>query len=358
MNKSIMTVALATASTLALAACSVPSGDSKGATGSVTNPPKSLVMTNTGGDWGLCQRKSFFTPFTAKTGIKVVDGQFQNDGQIIAMSKAKQYSIDVVYPSSNLAIGDAGKAALEPIDYSKIAKDQLAPGTFTDYAVSIDLYSWVLGYRIDKVGGQPPTSWADFYDLKKFPGKRALPGDIDAPAILFSALLADGVKPDALLPLDVPRALKKLSTIKNNIVWYSSGSQGQELLKSGEVSLGMEYANRVASLRDGGTPAAIVWNGQIVAGDLVGVAKGNPNASTAMDLIASITSKEVNGTFSYCAAGSPSNTQSKANPKIAADLATSHLDLPHVTENSPALATYLAKNRTDVMTAFNNWRAS
>lgn len=356
MNKSGISVASVAVAALALTACSVPSSTTNSSSGGAKT--SSLVITNTGGDWGNCQRKSFFVPFTTKTGIKVVDGQFQNDGQIMAMSKAKQYSIDVVYPSPSLAVGEAGKAALEPIDYSKVHKGELAPGTFTDYGVSIDVYSWVLGYRSDKVGAQTPHSWADFFDTTKFPGKRALPGDIDSSAILFAALLADGVQPDRLLPLDVPRALKKLNTIKKSIVWYSSGSQGQQLLKSGEVSLGMEYANRVVALKDAGTPVGIAWDGQIVAGDLVGVAKGNPNASAAMDLIAFITSKDINGTFSYCAAGSPSNTLSKPDPKIAANLPTTHLTETHVTETSPDIASYMAKNRDMITTAFNNWSAS
>src|SRR4030081_417582 len=231
----------------------------------------SLVGVNTGGDWGACQRKSFFDPFTAKTGIKIVDGPFLTDGQIKAMVQTKQYNVDVVYPSANLAIPSAGKNVLESIDYNIVNKSELASGTYTTYGTSIDIYSWALGYRTDKFGGQTPKPWADFFDIKKFPGKRALPGDNDVPAVLYGALLADGVSPDHLLPLDVNRALKKLSTIKSSIVWYATGSQGQDLLKSGEVTMGQEYANRVTSLRDSGSPVDISWDGQVVAGDLLGV---------------------------------------------------------------------------------------
>ena len=178
----------------------------------------SLVVVNTGGDWGNCQRQSFFDPFTKQTGIKIVDGPFLTDGQIKAMVQSHQYTEDVVYPSANLAIPSGGKAVLEPIDYSVVGKSDLAPGAYTTYGTSIDIYSWALGYRTDKLGGQTPQSWADFFDTKRFPGKRAMPGDNDVPAVLYAALLADGVKPDHLLPLDVNRALRKLSTIKSDML--------------------------------------------------------------------------------------------------------------------------------------------
>jgi putative spermidine/putrescine transport system substrate-binding protein len=318
---------------------------------------QSIVVVNTGGDWGACQRKSFFDPFTAKTGIKIIDGGFLTDGQIKAMVQSHQYTVDVVYPSANLAIPSAGKAVLEPIDYKVVNKSELADGTYTTYGTSIDIYSWALGYRTDKFGGQTPKTWADFFDTKRFPGKRAMPGDNDVPAVLYAALLADGVTPDKLLPLDVNRALKKLSTIKSNIVWYATGSQGQDLLKSGEVTMGQEYANRVTSLRDAGSPVDISWDGQIVAGDLVGVPKGDPNVKAAMQFIAFATSKDVNGTFSYCAAGAPSNVKSTPNPKIANDLPTTHLGQTHVVETSEALSEYVAGHLDAITTAFNNWRA-
>jgi putative spermidine/putrescine transport system substrate-binding protein len=329
--------------------------------GGSSGPPQgsgtqSLVVVNTGGDWGACQRKSFMDPFTAKTGIKVIDGAFLTDGQIKAMVLSKQYTEDVVYPSASLAIPSAGKSVLEPIDYGVVNKNDLAAGTYTTYGTSIDIYAWALGYRTDKFGGQKPQSWADFFDTQRFPGKRAMPGDNDVPAVLYAALLADGVTPDHILPLDVQRALNKLNTIKKNIVWYATGSQGQDLLNSGEVTMGEEYANRVTSLKDAGKPVDI--SGQIVAGDLLGVPKGDPNAKAAMQLIAFITSKDVNGTFSYCAAGAPSNVKSSPNPKIADELPTTHLDEPHVVETSEALSEYVASHLDSIQTAFNNWRAS
>ena len=60
-----------------------------------------------------------------------------------------------------------------------------------------------------------PLSWADFWNVKDFPGKRALPDY--ASYALPLALLADGVKPENLYPLDVDRAFASLQKIKGSI---------------------------------------------------------------------------------------------------------------------------------------------
>lgn len=328
------------------------SGCGAGAAPSAQASEDSLVVVNPGGDWGNCQREKFFDTYTADSGVEVIDSPNQTVGQIEASVQAGQYNADIVYPGTVLPFGADAAANLEPIDYSGIDKSQLVPGTFNDYAVSIDVFSYVIGYRTDQFGGQTPADWADFFDTTTFPGKRALPLDIDNFAVIYAALMADGVSPDNILPLDLDRAFAKLDTIKNDIVWYSSGSQGQELLASGEVSMGMEFANRVTGMEN----AAIQWNGQIVAGDFVGVPKGNPNAANAMALIKHILDPEVNGTFTECAAGAPANTASEVDPDVAEDLPTSHLDVTYLSENQPDLAAYAAENFDEITNRFSEWR--
>jgi putative spermidine/putrescine transport system substrate-binding protein len=76
------------------------------------------------------------------------------------------------------------------------------------------LYANVLAYNTERVEGTP-SSWADFFNTRKFPGRRGLhkvPSET-----LEVALLADGVLLGDLYPLDVNRALGKLDTIKDQI---------------------------------------------------------------------------------------------------------------------------------------------
>jgi len=314
-------------------------------------------MVNSGGEFGKCIADTLWSPFTKATGIEVKPSGLLNDGQIQASVKSKNYGADVVYPSPALAADKTGASYLEPIDFSKIDKSELVPGSFTKYAVSQDLYSWVLGYRTDKFDGKTPQSWADFFDTTMFPGKRALPGDVDPFAVVLGALMGDGVKPDDIVPIDVDRAIKRLDTIKPDIIWYQNGTQGQQLLESGEVTMGMEFNNRVDAIKAAGGPVETQWNQQLLVGDLIAVPKGNPNKAAAMDLIASITSAEVNSKQLKCAALAPSNTKASVDAKNAKLLPTSHLDGEYLVETSPEIQNYLTDHKDEITSAFNDWRS-
>lgn len=316
---------------------------------------KSIVYTNTGGDWGACGKTAFEDTFTAKFGVKIIEGPAVDDGQLRAAVETNIYNVDVVFPSVGFVLDDLGSKYLEPIDYTLVPQAELVPGTFTKYAVAQDLFSWAFGYRTDK--GPAPTKWADFFDTANFPGKRGLVS-WDYTTVIIGALLADGVAPDKILPLDYKRAFNKLDTIKKDIVWFDTGSAGQDLLVTGEVKFVQLYANRITSSRDKGAPVNILWDGQIIQADYIGVPKGDPNTATAMKFVAHIVSKDINGLFSMCETGAPSNTKSTINPAKAADFPTSHLDLLNVVSSNPEIAGFVAAHLDEISNAFNNWKAA
>jgi putative spermidine/putrescine transport system substrate-binding protein len=316
---------------------------------------ESIVFVNPGGDWGDCMRKSFSDTFTEKYGVKVIDAPFMDDGQIRAAVESGVYDADVVWPTPSFALDALGSQYLEPIDFSIVPKDELIEGTYTNYAVAVDLFAWAFGYRTDVTPA--PTKWSDFFDTTTFPGKRGLVS-WDYSTVLIGALLADGVAPDQLVPLDIERAFKKLDTIKEDIVWFDTGSAGQDLLVSGEVRFVQLYANRITTSRGNGDPVDIIWDGQIIQSDYVGIPKGSPNVATAMQYIAHMVSKEINGQFSFCQPAAPSNAQTTVNTEIAADLPTSHLDVLHVISSSPEIASYFEEHIDEITDAFNNWKGS
>ena len=316
---------------------------------------QSIVFTNTGGDWGTCQATAFEDTFTKKYGVKVIEGPSVDDGMLRAMVDTGTYTQDVVFPSVGFVVDPLGAKYLEPIDYSQIPQSELLPGTYTKYAVALDLFSYAFGYRTDK--SPAPTKWEDFFDTTNFPGKRGL-SSWDYTTVIIGALLADGVAPDKLLPLDLNRAFKKLDTIKKDIVWYDTGSAGQDLLATGEVRFIQLYANRITASRDSGAPVNILWDGQIIQADYIGIPKGDPNAATAMKFIANATSKDVNGLFTLCETGAPSNTKSTVNPAKINDFPTSHLDLRYVVSSSPEITSYVAQNVNEISDAFNTWKGN
>ncbi|MFX5756156.1 extracellular solute-binding protein, partial [Acinetobacter baumannii] len=111
-----------------------------------------------------------------------------------------------------------------------------------------------------------PKGWADFFDTKKIPGKRALRQG--PKTTLEIALMADGVAPKdvyKVLATDegVDRAFKKLDTIKGDLVWWKAGAQPPQWLAAGDVVMSAAYNGRIAAAQTEGVKLAIVWPGSL-----------------------------------------------------------------------------------------------
>ena len=161
-------------------------------------------------------------------------------------------------------------------------------------------WSYVPFYDEGKVpaswGSNRPQTIADFFDLKKFPGKRGI--HTWANALIEMALVADGVAvKDVYKVMDtkegIDRAFKKLDTIKNDVVFWSSGAKPLELVKSGEVALSIAYNGRIgAAVLSEGEKFVTVWDGQVLEEEWIAIVKGAPNKEAALDFIAHATAPE------------------------------------------------------------------
>ena len=163
--------------------------------------PASIVVNAAGGAVNKGLREAFFNEFEKRYGIKVVDTSPTDFGKLRAMVQ----SGNVEWSVMEINEADAERAVklnlLEPLDMSVI---NMAghPKELQDnkWVVTRGIYSTVLGYRTDVFASRPrPTTWAEFWDVKKFPGPRALRNSpVDN---LEFALMADGVKPNELYPI-------------------------------------------------------------------------------------------------------------------------------------------------------------
>src|SRR5207247_3418783 len=123
---------------------------------------------------------------------------------------------------------------VEPIDWSVVKKDKLFPNAVYANGLAYCALGTNLAYRKDKFPQGGPKTWADFWDVKKFPGNRSMLNNAIR-AVQF-ALVADGVPPDKVFPLDVDRAFKKRVQIKPHInVWWTQGNHVQQMLLVDEV---------------------------------------------------------------------------------------------------------------------------
>ncbi len=266
---------------------------------------QSITVTSYGGAYGKSQIEVAHKPFTAATGVKVLSEDYNGGlAEIRAQVATGNVKWDVVDVELAEALRGCDEGLFEKIDASKLPKgsngasaaDDFTPGAVSACAVASISYANVFAYDKTKLGANAPTRLEDFFDLKKFPGKRGMKKE---PGVnLEWALMADGVAPDKVYdvlgtPAGVERAFRKLDSIKSQIVWWSAGAQPPQLLASGEVSMSSVYHGRIydANVKDGKN-FAIVWDGQIIVPDLWVVVKGTKNLNTAMDFVRFATSSK------------------------------------------------------------------
>ena len=319
------------------------------------NPPKqdgvTLTYVSFGGAYQEAQRKAWLTPYTELTGVQFNEDENSSNATIKAQVESGQVTWDVVDVGNDFGL-DAHKDLLEPLDYTLIPRDEVLEGFAGDYRVADMTYGVALAYNTEKTAGAIPAGWADFWDTKKFPGKRGLRKG--ARYNLEFALMADGVKPADLYPLDLERATKKLDTIKSDLVFWASGAESQELIGSGEVAMTLIWNGRGWSAKHtDNKPVEIQWNQQIVTADYLVVPKGTPNKDAAMKFIAYAICAENNAKPSEFIPYGPINKNSKAAPANEPDLAVSNAD-----ENSAYFDDeYLIENYDTIDAAYQAWKA-
>ena len=269
-----------------------------------------MVFTSWGGTTQDAQTAAWAKPFAAETGTNVLQDGPTDYGKIKAMVESGNVSWDVVDVEGDYA-AQAGKAGLlEPLDFSVIDKSKLDPRFVTDHSVGSFYYSFVIGCNASAVS-ECPKSCADLFDTNKFPGKRTF-YKWSAPGVIEAALLADGVPPANLYPLDLDRAFKKLDTIKSDIIWWSSGAQSQQLLASAEAPFGSFWNGRLTALAADGMPVETSWEQNITAADSLVVPKGAPNKAEAMQFIALATSPKAQAEMAAATGYAPINLDAPA----------------------------------------------
>jgi len=257
-----------------------------------------ITIMATGGAWQAALRKAWFEPFTKETGIRIVEQEHLGDlGKIKAMVDTGHVPIDLVNVETATVLQGCDEGILERVDYSRIAdREKFFEGSALDCGVGLDAYGDILAYDTTALP-DGPTSVADLFDTKKFPGKR---GMRKFPAQnLEWALMADGV-PIAdvynvlATPAGVDRAFKKLDTIKKDIVWWDAGAQPPQLLASREVVMTTAWNGRIQNAIDQDKrPFAIVWDNQIVEYDMIAIPKGAKNLDLAYKYLAYAAEPEV-----------------------------------------------------------------
>lgn len=252
---------------------------------------KRLVVRDSGGVYTDIYTRTLYKPFQQATGIEVVGvaSGAEPTAQIksIVETGAKTWDMaELSFPAVYL-LSRKDKVYLEPVNLDGNAAVAKIPAQFRDqYAIGHNVYTTVMTYRSDAFkGGKMPASWADLWDAKAFPGRRALrkfPFDT-----IEEALMAAGTPPSSVYPCDLDKAFKSLDRVKPNIdIWWTTGAQCEQLLKSGEVAMASSWLARVLPAIDAGAPLAIAWDGHIYGPQGFGIMKGGDNVDACRQFVA------------------------------------------------------------------------
>jgi putative spermidine/putrescine transport system substrate-binding protein len=246
---------------------------------------KTVVFAGWGGNIERAQREIYFNSFEKETGIKVVDVPDLNFAKLKAMVDAGDAQWDVVQALGAWVPQGTQANLWEPLDFKVVQRDGVPAALVDKFALGNSTYGIILAYNTKSVAGKPPVSWASFWDVAGNPGRRGL---FDGPRYtLEAALLADGVQPSKLYPLDVERAFKSLDKIKDNIhVWWKQWPQVPVLLSSQELAMSLTSNTRIVSVRkEEKAPLDIVWKDGLMTVDYLAVPRGAKNRANAMKLI-------------------------------------------------------------------------
>ncbi len=110
------------------------------------------------------------------------------------------------------------------------------------------------------------------------------------------------------------RAFKKLDTIKDSLVYWTTGAQAQQMLESGEVDMSVMWSGRAFGAVENGAPYAPAWDASVVVMDTLTVPKGAKNPDASMALINYYLGAEQQAKMTEETSYSPINNEAK--PKL------------------------------------------
>lgn len=249
------------------------------------DPNVTLTIMNAGGVESEAITKGYIKPFTERTGIKVELDPPNKLGRIQAEVESGDVMHDIFTTESTTLKQGIAQDLFEKIHYNDVNMSPSTPESLGEYGFGWQYYSTIMAWRKDAIphGQEPPSTWADFFNTDKYPGRRAMP---NYPAFAVPiALLADGVPPNQLYPLDVDRALDFLEAHKDDIdVWWDAGAQPPQLLSSGELDYSVAWSGRVVALSDE-LGVEYTYDDGLLDLAYAGIVKGTPNYCEALAFI-------------------------------------------------------------------------
>ena len=268
-------------------------------------PKNEITFTSWTGPYMRSQMLGFVRPYEDENDVRVHVEHY--DGGISEIRDQVE-SANVIWDVVDLTQADSLRACNEglledigDIDLPAGAdgtpfEEDFVEGALNECGVGVIVWATAFAYRNDAFEGETPTSIADFFDLDRFPGTRAIRDD---PTVIMEwALMADGVPRDEVYgiletPEGIERALAMMDAIKPGLQIWKTGREPVRLLNAGEAAMSSIWATTGAEAsREEGANFSIVWDGRVVELDLFGIPKGSRYKEEALDFIRFASSTE------------------------------------------------------------------
>ncbi|WEK30635.1 MAG: ABC transporter substrate-binding protein [Candidatus Pseudomonas phytovorans] len=318
-----------------------------------------LTVISFGGANKAAQVKAFYEPWEKAGNGKIVAGEYNGEmAKVKAMVDTKSVSWNLVEVESPELARGCDEGMFEQLDPALFGNEaDYVPGAIQPCGVGFFVWSTVMAYNADKLK-TAPTSWADFWDTKQFPGKRGLRKG--AKYTLEFALMADGVAPKEVYKVlatkeGQDRAFKKLDELKPSIQWWEAGAQPPQFLASGDVVMSSAYNGRIAAVQKESN-LKVVWNGGIYDFDAWAIPKGAKNVEEAKKFIAYSVQPEQQKTYSENIAYGPANSKavSLLSDEVKKDMPTTPENIANQVQIDVA---FWADNSEQLEQRFNAWAA-
>lgn len=247
-----------------------------------------FTFTSWGGALSDAEKAAFTDPFAASKGIEIVNASPTETAKIKAMVQAGAVEWDLVDVGGRTVWQGGKEGFLEELDLAKIPNaTNLEKGWVSPYGIATSTGASIIAWSTNAFPDGGPQSWADFWDVKRFPGARGLYKyfyyNYEA------ALLAAGVKREEVFPVTKEKAemaLAKIAELKPNIsVWWGAGAQPPQLLSTGELALSSAWSGRILAATAEGAPVGYTFKDGIAWANWWVIPKGSPNAAVAHELL-------------------------------------------------------------------------
>jgi putative spermidine/putrescine transport system substrate-binding protein len=251
---------------------------------------RELVMVNWGGVANEGFGRFYGKPFeAANPGYRVVqDSTGPSAGRIRSMVESGRVTWDLCDSSSSSSrvLGSLNLAT--KINYDIVKKtDVISEGFALEYGAAPYSFSSVLAYDSSKFPNGAPQNWGDFYDTRRFPGTRLMRKD--AIAVMDSVQMALGKDMKALYPLDVRACLAKLRDVRRQSVFWNSGSESEQFMRTGEAVMGQIWHTRAKVLeQETNGRIKFIWNQGLLQAGIFVIPRGAPGGEATQRLLASM----------------------------------------------------------------------